>query len=112
MEKYAPRLKYKSRKDTVKKALVQYVLSNAGVELNKILPIANKIHFKEWYKIAENLNEQRLKPSYELPWKEIDVGIKTSYLKQEAEKILKNEITPWCETDGCTNCGSCIHTKI
>ena len=50
----------------------------------------NFISFRDWYKLANSINEAKLKDDYAVPWYEIDVGIKESFLKNEYEKV--NEI--------------------
>jgi len=106
-KKYSTRLKHRNKKENLKKATIQYVLTNSGAELNSLLKIGKKIAFKDWYKLAYKINEEKEKENYTLPWHEIDVGIKNSFLKKEYKKVETGEITPWCETDGCYNCGSC-----
>ncbi len=106
-KKYSPRLKYKHKQESLKKATIQYVLSNSGAELNPLLKIGNKISFRDWHKLAYKLNEAKEKENYKLPWHEIDVGIKESFLKDEYKKVEDGTITSWCETNGCYKCGSC-----
>lgn len=106
-KKYSPRLKYRNKQENLKKATMQYVLTNSGAELNKLLKIGDKIQFRDWYKLAVNINKVKAQDSYTLPWHEIDVGIKNSFLKEEYNKIFNGEITPWCESNGCYNCGAC-----
>ncbi|HIJ15374.1 MAG TPA: hypothetical protein HA277_03120, partial [Methanosphaera sp.] len=45
--------------------------------------------------------------NYSVPWHEIDVGMKESFLRKEYEKVNDGIVTPWCESDGCYDCGSC-----
>ena len=104
---YSSRLKYKHKQENLKKATKQYILTNSGVELNKLLKIGHNIHFKDWYKIAYKINETKNNKEKILPWHEIDVGIKESFLRKEYEKMKESQITPWCESDGCYKCGSC-----
>ncbi|MCD7781407.1 MAG: radical SAM protein [Methanosphaera sp.] len=106
-KKYSVRLNYKNKNENLKKATIQYVLTNSGAELNKLLRIGKKISFKDWYKLAGHINKTKQKDEFEPPWNEIDVGIKNSFLKNEYMKVSSGKITPWCETDGCYNCGSC-----
>ncbi|RAP47577.1 MAG: radical SAM protein [Methanosphaera sp. rholeuAM6] len=106
-KKYSVRLRYRNKQENLKKATIQYVLTNSGVELNDLLRIGQKISFKDWYKLANSINEAKQKDNYSIPWSEIDVGIKESFLKKEYEKVNDGIITPWCESDGCYNCGSC-----
>ncbi len=87
-----------------KNALIQYVLSLGGQSLGDVLErsMNEKISIKEWKELAHkwNINSQ-------LPWKNIDVGLKDTYLKDEYQKALKGDLTPWCEEFGCYNCGAC-----
>ena len=106
-KKYSIRLRFKNKQENLKKATIQYVLTNSGVELNNLLKMGKKILFKDWYKLANKINEAKLKEDYKVPWYEIDVGIKESFLKKEYEKVNDGIVTPWCETDGCYDCGSC-----
>ena len=32
---------------------------------------------------------------------------KIEFLKEEYQKIYDDKLTPWCENDGCHNCGPC-----
>jgi radical SAM superfamily enzyme YgiQ (UPF0313 family) len=90
--------------DNPKNALIQYILSMGGPALGNILErsLNEKIQLKTWTKLAHrwDLNEP-------LPWKNIDVGISTEYLKNEYKKALNGDLTPWCEEFGCYNCGAC-----
>ena len=86
---------------------MQYVLSNGGAEMNKILKIGDQLKFKDWYKLASKINEVKAKDNGKLPWHEIDVGITDKYLRREYDKMLNSQITPWCEEDKCYGCGAC-----
>jgi radical SAM superfamily enzyme YgiQ (UPF0313 family) len=95
--------------DSAKMGLIQYVLSCKGKEIGKLLEksLEDKIPMKEWkkYSTGYNLNE-------ELSWKNIDIGLKTDFLKKEREKILIGALTPWCEKEHCYDCGSCDKLQI
>lgn len=106
-KKYSTRLMYRNKQENLKKATVQYVLTNSGAELNSLLKIGKKVSFRDWYKLSYKINEAKQRDDYNIPWHEIDVGIKNSFLKKEYEKVEDGIITPWCESDGCYNCGSC-----
>ena len=106
-KKYSVRLRFKNKQENLKKATIQYVLTNSGVELNDLLKLGKKVSFKDWYKLANSINESKLKDDYHIPWHEIDVGIKESFLEKEYEKVKDGIITPWCESNGCYDCGSC-----
>ena len=90
-----------------RKTTIQYVLTNSGGELNRLLQIGDKIQFRDWYKLAVNINKIKQQDNYSLPWNEIDVGISNRFLKSEYEKVKNAEVTPWCEEEGCYNCGAC-----
>lgn len=90
--------------DSPRMALIQYVLSTGGTELGGIIEesVENKIPLKEW---------EKLNPSWslddKLPWDNIDVAVEKSFLKEEYFKALEGDLTPWCETFGCYQCGAC-----
>ncbi len=42
-----------------------------------------------------------------LPWSAVSVGVDVDFLKRERELAFKEEATPDCRIDGCTNCGAC-----
>ncbi len=108
-QKFGPRLNYRNKKGNLKKATIQYVLSNSGAELTDLLKRGKKVYFKDWYKLSLEINKKKENNEFDLPWHEIDVGIKESFLKKEYEKIEQSAITPWCETDGCNHCGACYN---
>ena len=98
-------IKYKSFKiENPKTALIQYILSMGGTELGNVLErsLNEKISIKEWTKLSHkwDLGET-------LPWKYINVGISDEYLKNEYQKALNGDLTPWCEEFGCYKCGAC-----
>ena len=90
--------------DSAKLGLIQYVLSCGGKEVGNLIEesLNRKVSLKEWKAIA---------PSYdvddELPWDVIDVSVSKEFLIEEYEKIKTKEQTPWCESEGCYNCGAC-----
>jgi len=86
------------------KALVQYILSVGGTELSNIIEESSqrRVPLGEWKKLTPQLN-----PGADLPWNEINVNINDEFLEDEYKKALKGDLTPWCETFGCYNCGSC-----
>ncbi|HPX78490.1 MAG TPA: radical SAM protein, partial [Methanobacterium sp.] len=71
-----------------------------GVYLEKSLE--KKVPLREW---------EKLTPSWDLedklPWDNISVGVNREYLKNEYLKAIKGDLTPWCETFGCYQCGAC-----
>lgn len=86
------------------KSLIQYVLSMGNSNLDSIIEKTSneKVPIGEWKKI--NIH---WKLKSQLPWKDIDVGVKDEFLKNEYKKALKGDLTPWCETFGCYECGAC-----
>lgn len=99
--------KFKVKINSPRMALIQYVLSVGDAELGQLIEssLTNKIPVNEWEKYAPKypLNTR-------LPWENIDVGIKNEFLKAEYSKALNGDLTPWCETFGCYDCGVC-HSK-
>jgi radical SAM superfamily enzyme YgiQ (UPF0313 family) len=93
------------------KSFIQYVLSMGDTNLGDIIEESShkKVPIGKWKKLSPQWNTQS-----ELPWKDIDVGISDEFLLDEYKKALKGNLTPWCETFGCYNCGSCpsTHSKI
>jgi radical SAM superfamily enzyme YgiQ (UPF0313 family) len=94
---------------SARNGLIQYVLSMSGPDLGSLLEksIHKKVSFNEW---------QKLKPipaiGSLLPWKNIDVGLNDEILLDEYHKAMRGEITPWCETFGCYECGSCTRKVL
>ena len=90
--------------ESPKNSLIQYVLSNGGEDLGDLIErsLEKKVQMKDWKKFGAEIN-----PQVDLPWSDIDVGVTDVFLKEEHEKALNGDITPWCETFGCYNCGSC-----
>jgi len=86
------------------KSLMQYVLSVGDVNLSNIIEESSKrrVPLGEWKKLTPHWNFRD-----ELPWKDINVGMDDEFLEEEYEKALKGDLTPWCETFGCYNCGAC-----
>jgi radical SAM superfamily enzyme YgiQ (UPF0313 family) len=84
--------------------LIQYILACGDHNTGKLLEqsLIVKLSTQDW---LNNI------PSYELndnlPWDNINVRANKEFLKEEYNKILNNELTPWCEQDGCYNCGPC-----
>ena len=64
--------------------------------------LTEKVSIREWSKLAHKWDIDE-----ELPWKNIDVGIKDEFLKKEYKKAINGNLTPWCEEFGCYNCGAC-----
>jgi radical SAM superfamily enzyme YgiQ (UPF0313 family) len=91
--------------ENLKGAFIQHLLSvgdkNMGYMIEKTYK--RKLKFREWEKIDIKWDLED-----ELPWKNIDVGIKPDFLKQEYRKAQNGNITPWCEAFGCYGCGACL----
>ncbi len=87
-----------------KRAMIQHVLSMGGTELGEIIvkSVNERVSQHQWSELSPKYDI-----SQDLPWKNIDVGIDTQFIKDEYEKALNGVMTPWCEEFGCYNCGSC-----
>ena len=91
-----------------KMGLIQYVLSCGGKEVGKLVAksLDEKVLIKEWEKYIPNYNYNST-----LPWHNINIGLKSNFLKEERKKISLSETTPWCGANKCYNCGSCENNK-
>ncbi len=102
---YLKKLNLQSFKiENPKTSLVQYVLSNGDTNLGDVIERSwrDRVSIAEWKKLAIKRD-----PESELPWKNIDVGVEEEFLLEEYKKAVNGDITPWCETFGCYNCGAC-----
>ena len=90
--------------DSPRMALIQYVLSMGTSKLGVTIEnsLETKVPIREWEKLAPKWNLED-----ELPWDNIVVGVNKDYLKEEYLKALNGDLTPWCETFGCYDCGAC-----
>ena len=88
--------------------LIQYILSCGDKNVGKLIEktIQKKVSTKEW---IETIPEYNLEDK--LPWDNINVQVNKKFLKKEYEKLLNNQTTPWCEKNGCYNCGACTIEK-
>ncbi len=97
------------------KAFIQYVLSMGDAALADIIEESSlqKVPLGEWKKYIPTLSidPSRNGDSGELPWKDINVGINDEFLLSEYKKALKGDLTPWCETFGCYNCGAACEKR-
>ncbi len=90
--------------DSARMGLIQYVLACGDHNTGKLLEqsLITKLTTQDW------LNNT---PEYELddplPWDNINVRADKEFLKEEYQKIYDDKLTPWCENDGCHNCGPC-----
>lgn len=99
------KIKLKSFKmESLKVSLVQYILSLGNVDVGKMIEksLDKRVPFREWKAILPEYG-----PEDFLPWKNIHIGVKTDFLKEEYRRALNGELTPWCETFGCYKCGAC-----
>ena len=87
-----------------KNAFIQYILSMGDSNLADIIEISSfrKVPLHEWKKIEPHWDLDSA-----LPWRDVNVGINDEYLKNEYLKALEGDLTPWCETFGCNQCGAC-----
>ena len=90
--------------EDLKGALIQYILSVGDANMGDMIErtYKKKLKFKDWENINIKLNLED-----ELPWQNINAGVNPEFLKQEYQKALNKNITPWCEAFGCYGCGSC-----
>ncbi|ADP76829.1 Radical SAM domain protein [Methanothermus fervidus DSM 2088] len=95
------KLRYRAKFGNPKLALIQYVLSIGGKDVGELLErsVKSRISFREWMKKAKPWNVDD-----ELPWKNIDVGLRDDFILEEYYKMKKGEITPWCEEGVCYGC--------
>ncbi|OPX58557.1 MAG: coproporphyrinogen III oxidase [Methanobacterium sp. PtaB.Bin024] len=86
------------------KSLIQYVLSMGNSNLGDIIVESSqrKVSLGRWKKLTHQWTMES-----EFPWKDIDVGVTDEFLLKEYKKALQGDITPWCETFGCYQCGAC-----
>ena len=90
--------------ENLKGAFIQHLLSVGDESMGNMIEktYKRKLKFKEWENIDIKLNLED-----ELPWKNVNAGVNPKFLKQEYQKSLNGNITPWCEAFGCYGCGSC-----
>jgi radical SAM superfamily enzyme YgiQ (UPF0313 family) len=90
--------------DSARMGLIQYILSCGDHNTGKLVEesLTHKLTTQDWLKHT---------PEYglddELPWDNINVRANKEFLKSEYDKILNDKLTPWCQEDGCYNCGPC-----
>ncbi len=94
---------YPLKVDSPRSGLIQYVLSTGGLEVADLIEKSykNQLSFRDWLAYSA-----RKDFDLELPWKNIDVGLRADFLKEEYDKMKEGEITPWCEEAPCYNCSS------
>lgn len=75
--------------ENLKGAFIQHILSVGDSDIGNMIErtYKKKPRFKEWKKIHIKWNLDD-----ELPWKNVDVGIKPEFLKQEYKKALNGDI--------------------
>ena len=90
--------------EDLKGAFIQHILSVGDANMGNMIErtYKKKLKFKDWENINIKLNLED-----ELPWQNINAGVNPEFLKQEYQKALNKNITPWCEAFGCYGCGSC-----
>ena len=96
--------------DSARMGLIQYILSCGNSTVGKLIEkkaLKGNVTIKEWenqiptYKINDKL-----------PWNNIKIPTDKDFLKEEYNKITNNQVTPWCEEEGCYNCGACTPKKM
>lgn len=96
--------KYNIKCESPKKGLVQYILSCGNSDVGALIEksLTETVTLKEW---------KELIPDYDiddsLPWSNIDVSVKSEFLKIENRRLKNLKQTPWCEESKCYNCGYC-----
>ena len=95
---------YNIKCESPKKGLIQYILScgNRAIGAKIEKSITQTPTLKEWKELTPNYNLDD-----ELPWDNIDIGVKKEFLKIENRRLRNLKQTPWCETSPCYNCGAC-----
>lgn len=96
--------RYPLKIDSPRMGLIQYVLSTGGMEIGDLIEESwqKNIPLSKWKKFASPKDLEA-----ELPWKNIHVGLRDDFLREEYSKLFSGKITPWCEEAKCYNCGSC-----
>ena len=96
--------KYNVKIESPKKALIQYILSCGNRDISTIIEksLTKNVTLHEW---MEYLPEYDIDD--ELPWDNIDIGVKKEFLKIEYKRLESKKQTPWCEKSPCYNCGAC-----
>ena len=96
--------KYDIKIESPKKALIQYILSCGNRDISTIIEksLSRNVTLHEW---MEYLPEYDIDD--ELPWDNIDTGVKKEFLKIEYKRLESKKQTPWCEKSACYNCGAC-----
>lgn len=87
--------------DSAKLGLKQFVLSCGDKKISKLIAdsLDKNINLNTWKKYTPHYNTED-----ELPWSNINIGYNKDFLKKEREKINTQELTPWCDKEGCYNC--------
>lgn len=95
---------YKIKLESPKKGMIQYILSCGNRSVSHIIEksLTKDITVKDW---KMHLPDYSMED--ELPWDNIDVGVKRKFLEIERRRISTGKQTPWCEVDVCYNCGAC-----
>lgn len=90
--------------ESPKKSLIQYILSCSDSTIGELIEksLDKDITLKEW---QEHLPNYKIDDP--LPWDNIDIGVKKSFLKIEHKRIYSKKKTPWCVNEKCYNCGAC-----
>ncbi len=94
---------YPLKVESPRKGLIQYVLSTGGLEVGDLIEkyYKDKLLFREWIPYSQGRNLDQ-----ELPWKNIDVGLRSDFLKEEYVKMREGKITAWCEEASCYQCST------
>lgn len=96
--------KFNVKIESPKKALIQYILSCGNNDVSTIIEksLTKNVTLHEWMEYLPQYNIDD-----DLPWDNIDVGVKKEFLKIEYKRLESKKQTPWCEKSSCYKCGAC-----
>lgn len=96
--------RYNLKCESPKKGLIQYILSCGNSKVGELIEksLTKNITLNDWKEITPNyeIND-------DLPWDNINVGVKKKFLEIENKRLRNLKQTPWCEKSPCYKCGSC-----
>lgn len=104
---------YEIKAESLKESWVQAILARGDRELSKLILQCGERGYKSFAQIfrKENFSKERYEYREEkvhstLPWNHLDLGVDSSYFKEELRKALAEEETMVC-FEGCKRCGVC-----
>lgn len=89
--------------ESPKNSLPYSTFSQMGEDLGDFIErsLEKKVPMREWKRFGAGIDPKKGLRH------DVNVGVSDASFKEEHEKALNGNITPWCETFGCYNCGSC-----